>query len=116
MDAVKEFFGSGRLLKHINATTLILLPKGENPKTIKEYRPLACCNVLMKIITKVIASRIKRVLQTIISPVQGAFMEERSLNHNVSLCQELLHKYGREGISPRCFMEIDIHKAYDSVN
>lgn len=37
--AVKEFFTSGKLLKQLNATALVLLPKSENPQTIKEYRP-----------------------------------------------------------------------------
>lgn len=42
-------------------------------------------------------------------------MAQRSLNHNVYLCQELMEKYGRKGISPRCTIKIDIQKAYDTV-
>lgn len=49
-DAVSKFFRTSCLLKQINATALVLLPKKANPQTIKEYCPLACCNVLVKVI------------------------------------------------------------------
>lgn len=81
--AMKEFFSSGKLLRQINATALVLLPKKENPQTIKEYRPLVCCNILIKIITKILANRMKPMLKMIVNPVQGAFVEGRLLNHNV---------------------------------
>lgn len=114
--AVKEFFSIGKLLKQLNATALVLLPKGENPQTMRDFRPLACCNVLLKIITKVLANRLRPLLATVVSPVHGAFVEGRLLNHNVFLCQELLSKYGRKGVSPRCTMNIDIQKAYDTLS
>lgn len=37
------------------------------------------------------------------------------MQHNIFLCQELLSKYGRQGIAARCAFKIDIHKASDSV-
>lgn len=67
-EAVKEFLCNGILLKQLNATALVLLPKKTSPETIKEYRPLACCNVLMKLITKILANRLKPVLKDIINP------------------------------------------------
>lgn len=70
----------------------------------------------MKIITKILANRLKPVLEEIISPVQGAFVEGRLLNHNVFLCQELMTKYARVGMSPRCTMKIDIQKVYDTLS
>lgn len=110
---MKEFFSTGKLLKQLNANALMLLLKGENPQTMREYRPLACCNVLLKIITKILSNRLRPILEKVVSPVQGAVVEGRLSNHNVFLCQELLSKYGRKGVSPRCTLKIDIQKAYD---
>lgn len=69
--AVAEFFDTGKLLKQVNATALILIPKGDSPRTIKEYRPLACCNVLLKIITKILANCLSATLSTVVSTNQG---------------------------------------------
>lgn len=71
--------------------------------------------MLMKIITKVITSRINKVLPTIMSPIQGAFVEDKHMDHNIFLCKELLHKYGRLGMFPRCAIKIDIQKEYDTL-
>lgn len=105
----------GNLLKQINATALVLIPKGDTPWTIREYHLFACCNVLLKIITKVLASRLNASLPEVVSTHQGAFVTGRSMLDNISLCQELMYKYGRHGISPRCTLKVDIQKAYDTV-
>ena len=56
--AVKEFFLNGQLLQAINHTTLALLPKIENPNTMKDFRPISCCNTVYKIIRKILATRL----------------------------------------------------------
>lgn len=116
MDAVADFFKTGKLCKQVNATALTLIPKGESPRTIREFRPSVCCNVILKIITKVLATRLSSVLPHIIHSGQGAFVDGRLLNYNVFLSQELLNKYGRVGISPRCAMKVDVQKAYDTLD
>jgi hypothetical protein len=57
-----------------NNTFICLIPKNNNPTTPADYRPIALCNVILKIITKTIANRIKGVLPEIISPQQSAFV------------------------------------------
>lgn len=75
VEAVQEFFVNGRLLRQINATTLVLLPKCEQPHSIREYQPLAYCNVLLKIITKILATRLSDSLVGAVSKHQGAFVK-----------------------------------------
>lgn len=48
--AVLGFFDTGQLVGDINHTVLVLLPKKEDPQEASEYRPIACCTVLYKII------------------------------------------------------------------
>jgi hypothetical protein len=70
-NAIKDFFKTRRLLKVINSTYLTLVPKVDNPNVDGDYRLIACCNVIYKTITKVIARRLKSVLHKVISPEQG---------------------------------------------
>lgn len=70
---VREFFESGTLMESINMTNIVLIPKKKNPSTLTELRPIALCNVVMKIITKVIANQLKKVLDSVISDSQSAF-------------------------------------------
>lgn len=105
-----NFFATGKLLKQVNAIALILIPKNEAPCTINEHMSLACCNVILKVITKILANRLSVSLPLVVSSNQRAFVTDRSMAHNISLCQELMLKYGRKGISPRCTIKVDIQK------
>ncbi|KAL3646608.1 hypothetical protein CASFOL_009575 [Castilleja foliolosa] len=111
--AIKEFFESRSLLKQVNHTTIALVPKSDNASSVSDYRPIACCNVTYKVISKIIAARLGPVLNSIIDPAQAA--GGRSMIENIHLAQEMLRKYHRKRSSPRCTMKVDLRKAYDSV-
>lgn len=75
---------------------------------------IACCNVVYKVISKLLASRINEVLPYLVSKNQSAFVQGRSIMTNVLLCQDLVHNYHRKGGSPRCMMKLYLQKAYDT--
>lgn len=75
--AVQQFFSNGKLPKQINLTLVTLIPKCQNAHVVKDFRPIACCSVLYKIISKVLANRMKLVLDTIVSENQSAFVPGR---------------------------------------
>ncbi|KAL0282902.1 UNVERIFIED_CONTAM: hypothetical protein Sradi_7247600 [Sesamum radiatum] len=77
--AIGEFFRTGKLLKQVNTTLIALIPKVNLPMYVSDYRPIACCNVLYKAITKIIVKRMQRVLPLLIDYSQNAFVPGRSI-------------------------------------
>ena len=65
---VKEAFNHPERIRDINETLLVLIPKVDHPDQLKDFRPISLCNVIYKIITKIIANRIKGSLDSIIGP------------------------------------------------
>ncbi|XP_024006528.1 uncharacterized protein LOC112083036 [Eutrema salsugineum] len=112
---IQFFFLKGFLPKGVNSTILALIPKKEQAKHMKDYRPIACCNVIYKIILKILANRLKVILSLFIAPNQSAFVQDRLLMENLLLASELVSGYDRNTISSTCALKIDISKAFDSV-
>lgn len=113
--AIQSFFLKGFLPKGINSTILALIPKKLEAKEMRDYRPISCCNVLYKVISKIIANRLKGLLPLFIAPNQSAFVKDRLLMENLLLATELVKDYHKESISSRSAIKIDISKAFDSV-
>jgi hypothetical protein len=111
---VQNFFRSGFLLKELNHTHLALIPKIENPSKVSHFRPISLSNFAYKIISKILANRLKPLLKKIISPHQSAFLQGRSIHDNSILAHELFHsmkkKRGRGGLMA---LKLDMEKAFD---
>ncbi|KAG7556371.1 hypothetical protein ISN44_As11g024100 [Arabidopsis suecica] len=114
--AIQSFFVKGFLPKGLNTTILALIPKKTEAQEMKDYRPISCCNVIYKVISKILANRLKQVLPKFISPNQSAFVKDRLLMENVLLASELVKNYHKDTVSARCAVKIDISKAFDSVH
>ncbi|GJS87451.1 hypothetical protein Tco_0770087 [Tanacetum coccineum] len=114
--AVGEFFTNGNILKELNHTIIALIPKVNSPSLVNDYRPISCCNVLFKCISKIIVNHIKESLKVLISPNQSAFVPGRSIADNILLTQELMHNYHLDRGLPRCAFKVDIQKAYDTID
>nr|TKS08437.1 hypothetical protein D5086_0000103180 [Populus alba] len=113
--AVQDFFHSGQMLKQINHSIIALVPKSSNVSSPSDFRSISYCNVIYKVIAKILANRQAHALKDIISPFQNAFLGDRFMSDNINLVQELLRQYGRKRSSPRSLLKVDFRKAFDSV-
>ena len=110
------FFRTSKMHPAFNSTLVALVPKCINPNNIRDFRPISCCSVIYKCVTKIIANRLKPCLPAIIRGSQSAFVSGRSITDNILLAQELVRGYGRSNLSARCAIKIDLQKAFDSLD
>ncbi|CAN0905267.1 Transposon TX1 uncharacterized 149 kDa protein [Linum grandiflorum] len=103
--------------EEIKDTNIILLPKVESPKGMKDLRPISLCSVLYRLVAKVLANRMRRVMPKLISEEQSAFIAGRSIIDNVMVAFETIHSMKRRqtGKWGEMAIKIDISKAYDRV-
>ena len=116
IDVVKEFFNNNTMFPPYNCTAVTLIPKAKNANKVGDYRPIACCTVIYKIISRVLAGRLQLVIGKVIDPAQSGFIPGRQMTENILLATELIKGYSRKHNSPRCMIKMDLRKAYDSIS
>lgn len=83
-----------------------LLPKQENPEEISQFRPMCLSNVVVKVISKEIANRAKRIMNYL----TGA-------TDNIIIGQEVIHSMRRQtGRIGEIIVKIDLEKTYDKID
>jgi hypothetical protein len=74
-----------------NDTVISLIPKTDNPKCVSDLRPISLYNVTYKVVSKVLASRLRTILDDVISPSQNAFVLGRLILDNIPVAYEITH-------------------------
>ncbi|XP_074321457.1 uncharacterized protein LOC141657967 [Silene latifolia] len=100
----------------LNKTNIVLIPKKKAPDKIRDFRPISLCNVAYKLVSKVLANRLKLFLGEIVSENQSAFTPGRLITDNILMAFEMFHfmKNNRQSDGYMA-LKLDMAKAYDRV-
>jgi len=110
-----EFFVHGVFPRGCNASFIALIPKVADPQFLNDYRPISLIGCMYKIVAKVLANRMKKVMAFIVDETQSTFIEGRHLLHSVLIANEVIDEAKRSNKSCPIF-KVDYEKAYDSVS
>nr|GEV16136.1 RNA-directed DNA polymerase, eukaryota, reverse transcriptase zinc-binding domain protein [Tanacetum cinerariifolium] len=113
---VREFFLTGKLLGEVSANLITLVPKVPTPDKISHFRPITCCNVLYKCISKILTSKIKGLLGTLVDKNQSAFIGGRQITDNILLSQELFRGYNMKQNIKKVPLKVNLQKAHDTIS
>lgn len=114
---VKEVFDNPARIESVNQTMIVMVPKVDNPVIVKQFRPISLCNVIYKVVSKILANRLKWVMSDLIAPNQSSFVKGRHGNDNVIVAQEIIQimrkNKSKKGIVA---VKVDLEKAYDRID
>lgn len=114
---VQEVFQFGQVPEKANQSIIGLLPKQESSDDISNFRPICLNNIIIKIISKAIANRVKRVIGDLTGEWQSSFVPGQQTTDNIIISQEILHTlWQRKGRKEGMVVKIDLEKAYDMVD
>ncbi|GKV12840.1 hypothetical protein SLEP1_g23934 [Rubroshorea leprosula] len=115
IEFLQEFHKNSKMVRGLNSSFIVLVPKVDNPQKIEEYRPISLIGVIYKILAKILANRLKKVLDELIGEQQMAFISGRQLMDGVVIANELVDEAKKRKKSTFMF-KIDFEKAYDKVS
>ncbi|RVX10542.1 LINE-1 retrotransposable element ORF2 protein [Vitis vinifera] len=115
LELFKEFYEHSAFIKSINSTFLVLIPKKGGAEDLGDFRPISLLGGLYKLLAKVLANRLKKVIGRIVSTDQNAFVMGRQILDASLIANEVIDAWQkREERGLIC--KLDIEKAYDSLN
>ncbi|KAL6125810.1 hypothetical protein ACLB2K_073864 [Fragaria x ananassa] len=117
VEVVRSFLSSYDKMRSINNTFVTLIPKVKVPQYMNQLRPISLCNVLYKLGSKVLMNRLKSLMDSIISPFQGAFVPGKLISDNFIIAFEIGHfmKRRRRGKKGYGELKLDMSKALNRV-
>ena len=115
--AVLNCLHNCKIPREINLTHIALIPKVKSPERIIEFWPISFCSVIYKVVSKVLANRLKGILPSVVSKNQSAFQASRVITDNILMAFETLHykNHHQTGKSGFMALKLDMSKAYDRV-
>ena len=100
--------------RSLNASFLTLIPKKNNAIDVKDFRPISLVGSVYKLLSKVMANRLRVVLNCLISESQNTFVSGRQILDSVLIANECLDSILKSHV-PRVVCKLDVEKAYDHV-
>ena len=112
---INAIFVSNQLLSSLRFGIVKIIPKGsKDQRHLTNWRPLTLLNTLYKLISSILAERLKKVLNRILGPHQKAYIPDRFISDATKNCYDTIEQEIRTK-NPGLAMLVDFEKAFDSV-
>eukprot|EP00253_Pinus_taeda_P015937 PITA_15937 len=115
LELIEEYRINQKVWPALNSTFFTLIPKSDKSEDAKGFRPIALCNVIYKIISSLMAKRLKPLLDSLISPEQTGFVEGRQILDGLVVTQEVIHSMKAKK-QKGMMIKLDLSKTYDRIN
>ncbi|KAK2663529.1 hypothetical protein Ddye_002103 [Dipteronia dyeriana] len=110
-----DFYHNGVVVKELNQTFTALIPKCVKPEVMKDVRPISLVCSMYKILAKVLANRLKRVIGSVVGEHQMAFVQDRQLLDSFVVTDEIIHHW-KKSKDGGLVVKLDFEKSYDSLD
>ena len=115
MEMFKEFHEHNTFVRSLDNTFLVLIPKKSGAEDLGDFRPISLLGGLYKLLAKVLANRLKRVIGKVVSSAQNAFVMGRQILDASLIANEVIDSWQKRK-EKGLICKLDIEKAYDSIN
>ena len=111
----KEFHKQGRFVRSLNSTFLVLIPKKVGVEDLRDFKPISLMGGLYKLLAKVLANRLKKVVGKVVSSTQNAFIEGTQILDTTLIANEAIDSLLKQNESG-VLCKLDIEKEYNHLN
>ncbi|XP_039129000.1 uncharacterized protein LOC120265177 [Dioscorea cayenensis subsp. rotundata] len=111
----EDFYDGRANLERINWANIALIPKVESLEHPGDYRPISQINSSLKILSKILATRLGKVMDKLVDHAQSAFLKGRCILDNVATAEELIFSMKRRRL-PGYILKVDFAKAFNLVD
>lgn len=120
LEMVSHSIATSHIDEGLTKTLIVPIPKVDSPTTLRDFRPISLCNVLLKVVSKVIMNKFKLrpSHDSIIGALQRSFIPGRRTSDNTIIAQVIVHhlQKKKKGKPGHLMFKIDFEKTYDSVD
>ncbi|KAI8537443.1 hypothetical protein RHMOL_Rhmol09G0024200 [Rhododendron molle] len=114
LNFMEEFHTHCSLPKGFNSSFIALIPKSENPTKLSDFRPISLIGCMYKILSKVLASRLKKTITTVVGDVQSAFTGGKNIQDSILIANEIVDGWKKKKVRG-IIIKLDFEKAFDNL-
>ena len=115
LDSLNSSYEVGELSPSQKRRILFLIFKKNDKHMLKNWRPISLLNTDYKILTHVLANRLKVVIRKLIHTDQNGYIKGRNIAYNIRLIQDVIDYFENDNMEG-AILFLDFQKAFDTVN